>query len=272
MGSAVSAPASRSVSAAPVTQIPSGPAAAPAAAAPAGVAPAAVASNAPAPTQTPNGAPQAQQPPNAGPQAQTPNAAPNVAPTTQVPNAEANQPVDPNKPADLTHLANKGDLNYYQQRAEDFKKRNPGQEPPDYYLQYGDKYAKRFTSELRPTLSEGGQKWLDGGRQKLQQAIENKRMQDPKAFAELERNPDAFKKFAYETHAGAYLGAGLADLPKPKSQGFIANAGDIATGLNDYRKILSTPDFKDLAGSWNGVKQVGEIGAGVVGRWITGAK
>lgn len=237
---APAAPAAAGPAAAPNTQIPSAPGAAPAAAAPAGAAPAST--------------------------AQAPEAAPNA--QTQAPNSQ--QPVDRDKPADLTHLANKGDLDYYKQRAEDFKKRNPGQEPPDYYMQYGDKYANRFTKELRPTMSEGGQKWLDSGRTKLQQAIENKRMQDPKAFAELERNPEAFKKFAYESHAPAYLGAGLGDLPKPKSEGFINKVGDVATGLNDYRKLLSTPDMKDLAGSWNGVKQVWQIGTGILGEWTFG--
>lgn len=122
-----------------------------------------------------------------------------------------------------------GDLDYYQRRHADFERRNPGMEPPDYYLAYGDKYIQRFNDEVRPELSPEGQAWLDRTRVNLQKAIEDKRFEDPQAFAELERNPDAFRKFAYDSHVKAYLDAGLADLP-----------------VEDLVRIGLTPDMSDL--------------------------
>ena len=44
-------------------------------------------------------------------------------------------------------------------------------EPPDYYMNYGDKYARRFTEELSPNLSERGQQWLVDARANLQEAM-----------------------------------------------------------------------------------------------------
>ncbi|MBI5369261.1 MAG: hypothetical protein HZA54_19650 [Planctomycetes bacterium] len=109
-------------------------------------------------------------------------------------------------------------------------RRHPGgPPPPDYYLDYGEKYALRFTHELRPLLSDTGRAWLDRARLNLQTAIENERRRDPEAFARLEEDPDAFRRFAYDTHADAYWRAGLADLP-----------------IMDLIRIGTTPDLRDL--------------------------
>ena len=149
-----------------------------------------------------------------------------------------------NKDIDIvlpTCIVANGNLDYYKQRYEDFKIRNPGLKPPDYYLDYGDKYAQRFSKETMDNLSPEGKEWLIQTRINLQQAIENKVSADPKGFEELERNPDKFRDFAYDTHADAYWNAGLKDLP-----------------LKDLVQIGLTPDFSDLL-TPSGVDQVFDI-------------
>ena len=136
-------------------------------------------------------------------------------------------------------------------RADDFRERNPDMEPPDYYMNYGDKYARRFTEELSPNLSERGQQWLVDARANLQEAMEARRAEDPAAFAELERDPEAFRRFAYDTHPGAYRDAGLAEL-RP----------------SDLVQIPLTPDRQDLV-SGPGLRQVVDTGIGVMGDWRT---
>lgn len=154
---------------------------------------------------------------------------------------------DRNSPADLTDSV--GTLEYYRQRNDDFIARNPGVEPPDYYMDYGDKYARRFTEELAPNLSPRGQEWLVDARRGLQERIEARRAEDPAAFAELERNPDAFRRFAYDTHPDAYLDAGLASLPP-----------------RDLVQIPLTPDRADLL-SPDGIRQAVVAGGGVIADW-----
>ncbi len=134
-----------------------------------------------------------------------------------------------------------GTLDYYQRRHDDFKARNPGATPPDYYLDYGAKYLKAFSALDHADLSPQGIAWRDAARAGLQRAIENLRAKDPAKFAELERDPDAFRKFAFESHPKAYLDAGLLDLP-----------------AQDLKTILFTPDSKDLQ-SDDGLRQVLEI-------------
>lgn len=120
-------------------------------------------------------------------------------------------------------------LDYYEQRADDFRERNPGLEPPDYYLEYGDKYAERFASLDETDLSPEGLEWRDKTLNALQQAMEDKRIEDPEGFAELERDPDAFREFAYATHPDAYVDSGLFDL-----------------SLQDITVIGATPDIADV--------------------------
>lgn len=130
-----------------------------------------------------------------------------------------------------------GTSDYYQQRYDDFVSRNPGVDPPDYYLEYGQKYADRFSSLDDRDLSDEGLAWRDKTLVALQQAIEDKRISDPEGFAELERDPDAFRRFAFETHPDAYVDSGLYDLP-----------------AQDLLVIAGTPDINDVL-SQEGIDQ-----------------
>lgn len=139
-----------------------------------------------------------------------------------------------------------GDLGYYRCRADDFVRRQPAAEPPDYYLSYGDRYVRRFSEETRPLLSPAGQAWLDRVREGLQQALEAERARDPLGFADLERDSARFLDFAYDTHPRAYLEAGLSELP-----------------VRDLLIIGSTPDARDLL-SARGRRQIIEVLRGLV--------
>jgi hypothetical protein len=112
--------------------------------------------------------------------------------------------------------------------------------PPDYYFGYGDKYAKRFTAVLRPSLSAAGKAWLDCTLVALQTAIEDRRDANVWAFAELERDSGKFKDFAYGTHSDAYVSCGVCNL-----------------SIVDETKIVLTPDLTDLLGA-EGLMQIGE--------------
>jgi len=142
-----------------------------------------------------------------------------------------------------------GNVGYYQARNADYLSRHGAPPPPDYYLNYGNKYARRFTTVLRPKLSADGQRWLDKAFVLLQTAMENRLLKDRSAYDALEMNNDAFRTFAYGTHPDAYLAGGL-------------------SGLNpfDLAKIASTPDLGDLL-SLDGVSQVVETGARLVPEW-----
>jgi hypothetical protein len=131
-----------------------------------------------------------------------------------------------------------GTRDYYQQRHDDFVRRNPGVKPPDYYLGYGQKYLDRFSSLGSKDLTPQGLEWRDKTLKALQDAIETKRIEDPVGFAQLERDPEAFKKFAYDSHPDAYVDSGLYKLP-----------------AQDLLKIGTTPDLRDLL-TKDGVRQV----------------
>jgi hypothetical protein len=133
-----------------------------------------------------------------------------------------------------------GSTDYYVERASDFAFRNPGQVPPDYYFGYGDKYAKRFKTVLRPSLSAAGKAWLDCTLVALQTAIEDRRDANVWAFAELERDSGKFKDFAYSSHSDAYVSCGVCNL-----------------SIVDETKIVLTPDLTDLLGA-EGLMQIGE--------------
>jgi hypothetical protein len=132
-----------------------------------------------------------------------------------------------------------GTRGYYRKRNADFVARaDAGETSPDYYLNYGDKYVNRFKTVLRPKLSSTGQAWLDCTLVALQTAIEDQRDANPWAFAEIERDNDKFRDFAYSTHSSAYVDCGVCELP-----------------IIDQFKIGFTPDFKDLL-SLGGVEQI----------------
>lgn len=156
-------------------------------------------------------------------------------------NAPSNQS---RQPADLSCMI--GDVGYYRARYDDFTQRHPGQKPPSYYLEYGEKYAQRFTRETATKLTPAGQRWLDRTFELLQSRMEFLRMTDLPAFEKLERDPEAFKQFAYDTHSDAYLDAGLSKLP----------ASDLAI-------IGTTPDASDLL-TPDGIKQGVVTGAAVL--------
>lgn len=122
-----------------------------------------------------------------------------------------------------------GTTEYYRQRHNDFMRRNPGMTPPDYYLNYGDKYAHRFAALTDRDLSSEGLAWRDRTLKSLQEAIEERRRTDPEGFAELERDPEKFKAFAYATHPDAYVNSGLFDL-----------------SVQDLTAIAMTPDIGDV--------------------------
>lgn len=138
-----------------------------------------------------------------------------------------------------------GRLDFYRRRHEDFVARHPELPPPSYYLDYGDKYIRRFTEVLNPTLTPAGQAWLAQARLNLQVAIATELARDPAAFDQLEQDDPAFKDFAYATHSKAYLDAGMAELP-----------------LKDLIKIGMTPDVSDLF-TRAGLEQVVEVAAGI---------
>ena len=125
-------------------------------------------------------------------------------------------------------------IDYYRERARDYVVRHtlptdqPGR-PPVYYLDYGDKYARRFMQVLRPTMSAAGQRWIDATFRRLQVLLERRRAADPRWFAELEEDTRAFQCLAYGTHAQAYIECGIAKLP-----------------LSDLVRIARTPNLRDL--------------------------
>lgn len=130
---------------------------------------------------------------------------------------------------------------YYRQRYEDFVRRNPGATPPDYYLNYGQKYLDKFSSLGPKDMSPAGLAWRDKTLKALQDAIETKRAEDPAAFAQLERDPAAFKKFCYDSHPDAYVQSGLFGLP-----------------AQDLVKIATTPELRDLLGK-DGIRQTVDV-------------
>ncbi|MFN3685113.1 MAG: hypothetical protein ACK41F_14430 [Fimbriimonadaceae bacterium] len=146
-----------------------------------------------------------------------------------------------------------GQPGYYDERQGDFLGRYSTTgcllQPPDYYLNYGGKYCRRFTAQLRPRLSADGQAWLDRAALNLQNGIEDERRADPLAFDRLERNNAAFRAFAYGTHADAYLHAGLGDLDPI-----------------DLAMIGLTPDVGDLL-TIPGIAQAVETALRILPRW-----
>ena len=148
-----------------------------------------------------------------------------------------------------------GDVSYYKQRNDDFVKRYAGYgfTPPDYYLEYGDKYCNRFTDEMTPKLSDEGKIWLEKARVNLQVAIEERREQDPVLFDSVEKDSMQFRTFAYDTHPQAYWDAGLGNL-----------------GILDLIMIGLTPDVGDLV-PWEGISQVADIAVRLGGRWTENA-
>jgi hypothetical protein len=129
-----------------------------------------------------------------------------------------------------------GSLDYYEFRRRDFRRRNPGIEPPDYYQEFGHKYLNRFMEATYPNLTPQGQEFLRRVGRALQQKIEDRLNANPQDFAELERNSSAFRKFAYRTHPDAYCSSGWGSLPE-----------------SDRDKIIEAVDRRDLYLSIQGI-------------------
>lgn len=142
-------------------------------------------------------------------------------------------------------------INYYKLRSQDYAARHtalndPALQSSGYYLAFGDKYCCRFRLRLRHWLSRAGQAWIDNTCKLLQQMIEQKRAEDPHAFARLEENAAALRSFAYSTHAAAYIQSGVGALP-----------------LRDLLLIVSSIDLKDLVNR-DGLCQVLQVLAHLV--------
>lgn len=118
-------------------------------------------------------------------------------------------------------------VEYYKFRHDDFSKRFPNMEPPQYYMLYGDKYVRKFTNELYEKLSEEGKLWMLDTRLKLQLEIEDKLKED----AGIELDEEAFKDFAFKSHAKVYEETHAMDLC-----------------LSDKTSIVACIDMKDLFG------------------------
>lgn len=120
-----------------------------------------------------------------------------------------------------------GSVEYYKFRHDNFSKRFPNMEPPQYYMQYGDKYVRKFTNELYEKLSEEGKLWMVDTRLKLQLEIEDKLKED----AGIELDEEAFKDFAFKSHIKVYEETHAMDLC-----------------LSDKTSIVACMDMKDLFG------------------------
>lgn len=133
-------------------------------------------------------------------------------------------------------------LNYYRLRHQEYMARHAGlgaASPPHYYLAYGDKYCRHFCLQLRRWLSRMGQVWIDRTCELLQHMIEAKRAQDPQAFARLEEDEEAFRRFAYSTHATAYILGGITTLPL-RDLLLVVGSIDLTDLLNLYALVQVT--------------------------------
>ena len=143
----------------------------------------------------------------------------------------------PPKPDKLDEYIGKD--NYYLKRIEDFKKRYPNAEEPDYYKNYGDFYLHEFKYKTYNMLSSEGKTWCLKTLELLQRAMSNLLSNDP----DLELDNNAFTKAAFATHVQAYCEAGIMWL-----------------SVLDKALIFTTVYPSDLF-SGNGLKQVAEVSA-----------
>lgn len=97
-----------------------------------------------------------------------------------------------------------------------------------------EKLASLGAKDLQPA----GLAWRDRAVKGLQDAVEQKRTADPAGFAQLERDPEAFKKFTSEALSQACVQAGVLNL-----------------SAQDQVKLATTPELRDLLGK-DGVKQI----------------
>lgn len=126
----------------------------------------------------------------------------------------------------------------------DFQKRNPGKKVPDYYVDYGDKYANIFADEVYKNVSDKGKQWVSNTMRELQNKMEIALFDSPS----LENDPEKLKDFAFESHSDAYSEGGLSSL----------DPSDIAT-------IATAVDMKDisLAAIKEGFEVAPDVGAAI---------
>lgn len=153
----------------------------------------------------------------------------------------SNNPSNPeepniNQPADLSLYYGKKD--YYQKRIEDFIARyGNNATPPSYYRDYALKYFQRFNDETYPKMSEKGKIWVKATSILLQTKIEEILRDNEN----IELDEEQFRKAAFNSHAEAYLEAGILDLQLP-----------------DKIEIFLTVDIDDLFKP-EGMQQVGDV-------------
>lgn len=152
------------------------------------------------------------------------------------------------------HPESIGTPEYYDDRHEDHLFRHLGRPPPpDYYLEYGQKYCNRFSEDLFPRLSPDGQKWCIATRMNLQLGLEQELLKDPELYAATEADNSRFRRLAFDTHPSAYLDSGLAELP-----------------VSDLVQISATPDLDDLLAA-DGLAQIGVVAPEVLKNWALGS-
>jgi hypothetical protein len=127
---------------------------------------------------------------------------------------------------------------YFRQRADDFARRNPDAVAPELYQGQGQRSLEKLASLGAKDLQPAGLAWRDRAVKALQDAVEQKRSADPAGFAQLERDPEAFKKFTAEALSHACVQAGVLNL-----------------SAQDQVKLATTPELRDLLGK-DGVKQI----------------
>lgn len=153
----------------------------------------------------------------------------------------SNNPSNPekpniNQPADLSLYY--GQKDYYQKRIDDFIARyGNNATPPSYYRDYALKYFQRFNDETYPKMSEKGKIWVKVTSILLQTKIEEILRNNQN----IELDEEQFRKAAFNSHAEAYLEAGILDLQLP-----------------DKIEIFLTVDIDDLFKP-EGMQQVGDV-------------
>jgi RHS repeat-associated protein len=111
-----------------------------------------------------------------------------------------------------------GELNYYEKRYQNHINEY-GTKPPDYYLEYGFNYAKKFSKDLRsdPEISDDLRKWIDEtvvGLQVLMEVGIQESTNKKSVNYKMQGNNKAFRTFAFKTHVPAYTQSGtLKTLP-----------------------------------------------------------
>ena len=184
------------------------------------------------------------------PPAPAPAKTPTIAPVKDLLACDNNHP---------TPIAALGNCDYYQSRYNDFMTRHQACQQhvaaPTYYLEYGLKYCKKFSTQLYPKLSPAGQAWLPKARQLLQKYMEqglakasgnmSVKYLDPTNPTANELNNTEFTDFAFNTHFNAYWDAGYSSITK-----------------GDFLHIMDTIDFSDSVlniDAWENFKKLEEF-------------